>query len=152
MSILSSLGIGPSEAVKAATDAVNAGADVVERWAPGVSKQHDMAAADLAADAKNTAEARTYNPTTTVAGTGLLANITNTVNVLIDALNRLIRPGVAILLIGGTFGFWGLRVTTTDPVVLGWCESVVGFYFGVRAVTRDLPALLVALKQIRSSK
>jgi hypothetical protein len=150
MSILSKLGLGPSDAVKAVTDAVNAGADVVERWHPSEKAKHDMNAEDLAATAKNTQEARAYNPTSTVAGGGLLATIANATNVFVDAVNRLIRPGVAILLIGSTFGLWDVSVTTNDPVVLGWTEAVVGFYFGVRTITNDIPRLLLALKQLRS--
>lgn len=149
MGLLSKLGLGPTEAAKAVTDVVEAGADIVERWLPSEKAKHDMQLEDLDAQAKHTQEARVYDPRTEVTGTGWLATAGQIGNAMIDGLNRLIRPGVAILLIGSTFGLWDVHVTTTDPVVLGWTEAVVGFYFGVRTVVYDIPKLLKAMKELR---
>lgn len=149
MGFLSKLGIGPQDAAQAVSDVVKTGADVVERWLPSEKAKHDMALEDLGAQAKNTQEARAYDPRTEIQGTGWLATAGQIGNAMIDGLNRLIRPGVAILLIGSTFGLWDVHVTTTDPVVLGWTEAVVGFYFGVRTVVYDIPKLLAAMKDLR---
>ena len=125
-------------------DVAERGADIVERWKPSEKAKHDMGREDFADQSKATAEARTYEPKTTGADV-----VSTWVNVGVDALNRLIRPAVAVLLIGSTFGLWDVHVTTQDPVVLGWTEAVVGFYFGVRTVTADIPRLLAALKALR---
>jgi hypothetical protein len=147
MGILSKLGIGPKEAADAVGSVVDKAADTVERFKGSDRQDHAQQRENFGDAAKATDDARKYDPRTT--GTQFISEV---VNVSVDALNRLIRPGVAILLIGGTFGMWDLAVTTTDPIVLGWTESVVGFYFGVRAITQDLPRLLAALKSLRSAK
>lgn len=147
MGLLSKLGIGPKEAAEAVGSVVDKAADTVERFKGSDRQEHAQARENFTDKSKATAEARAYDPRTT--GTHFVSEV---INVIVDALNRLIRPGVAILLIGGTFGMWDLAVTTSDPIVLGWTEAVVGFYFGVRAITQDLPRLLQALKQLRSSK
>lgn len=147
MGLLSKLGIGPKDAADVVMDVAERGADIVERWKPSDKAKHEMQQEDLAADAKYTQEARVYDPRTN----GLTA-VSEWINVGVDALNRLIRPGVAIILIGGTFGMWDLAVTTTDPVVLGWTEAVVGFYFGVRTVVHDLPKFIKAIKDIASAR
>lgn len=145
MSLLSKLGIGPKDAAETVVKTAEGVADIVERWKPSEKAKHDMREETLGNEAKYTADARTYEPKTTGSDT-----VSTWVNVFVDALNRLIRPAVAILLVGATFGVWDLHVTTTDPVVLGWTEAVVGFYFGVRAVTQDIPRLLAAIKALRS--
>lgn len=147
MSLLSKLGIGPKDAAEAVGKVVDKAADTVERFNGSERQDHDHARENFGDASKATAEARTYDPRTTGQNV-----VSEWVNVGVDALNRLIRPAVAILLIGGTFGVWNLAVTTTDPIVLGWTESVVGFYFGVRAITQDLPRLLAALKSLRSNQ
>jgi hypothetical protein len=146
MSLLKKLGLGPKDAAEAVVETAEGVADIVERWKPSEKAKHDMQRETFSDEAKATDEARQYDPRT--VGTNVFSEW---VNVGVDALNRLIRPGVAIILVGGTFGLWELRVETTDPIVLGWTQLVVGFYFGVRAITQDLPALLKALKNLRNS-
>lgn len=147
MSILKKLGLGPKDAADAVVETAEGVADIVERWKPSEKAKHEMKRENLKDEAQYTQEARSYDPRTT--GTD---KFSEWVNVFVDALNRLIRPGAAILLLGGTFGAWDLQVQTVDPVVLGWTEAVVGFYFGVRAITQDLPRLLKALKDLRNAK
>lgn len=146
MSIFSKLGIGPKEAAEGVGKIVDKAADTVERFKGSERQDHQFARDNLGDQTKATADARTYDPRTTGQNV-----VSEWINVVVDALNRLIRPAVAILLLGGTFGMWNLAVTTSDPIVLGWTEAVVGFYFGVRAITQDLPRLLAALKSLRSN-
>lgn len=146
MSLLSKLGIGPKEAAEGVGKVVDKAADTYERFKGSERQDHQHARENFGDASKATDEARKYDPRTT--GNNV---VSEWINVVVDALNRLIRPMVAILLIGGTFGMWNLSVTTTDPIVLGWTEAVVGFYFGVRAITQDLPRLLAALKALRSN-
>lgn len=147
MSLLKKLGLGPKDAAEAVVDTAEGVADIVERWKPSEKAKHDMAREDLSDNAKYVEEARKYEPKTTGASA-----FSEWVNVSIDGINRLIRPGVAIILIGGVFGAWNLNVETTDPVVLGWAEQVVIFYFGARTVVKDIPRLLKALKELRDAR
>jgi hypothetical protein len=147
MGLLSKLGLGPKDAAEAVTEIAEAGADIVERWKPSERAKHDMGREKFGDAVSATEQARQYEPRTTASDT-----FSTWINVVVDAIIRMIRPGVAILLIGATFGMWNVSVVTNDPIVLGWTEAVVGFYFGVRAITQDLPSLILALRQLRSSK
>lgn len=144
MSLLKKLGLGPKDAADAVIETAEGVADIVERWKPSEKAKHDMHSAEMEQRAKFTEQARAYDPRSEAQD-----KVSSWINVGVDALNRLIRPAVAILLVGATFGVWDLRVTTADPIVLGWTELVVGFYFGVRALTQDLPSMLKALKQLK---
>lgn len=144
---LSKIGLGPKEAAEAVVDTAEGVADIVERWKPSEKAKHEMKRENLKDEAGYTEEARKYEPKTTGSG-----KFSEYVNVSIDGLNRLIRPGAAILLLGATFGLWNVQVETRDPLVLGWTEAVVGFYFGVRAITQDIPKFLKALASIRLAR
>lgn len=152
MSILSKLGLGPKDAAETVVKTAEGVADIVERWKPSERAKHDMAREDLGDQRTAAQEARAYDPRSSATSGSILGGISDIINVSVDATNRLIRPGVAVLLIGGTFGLWDLQVQTADPVVLGWTEAVVGFYFGVRTVVYDIPKLLVAIKALRSGQ
>jgi len=57
-----------------------------------------------------------------------------------DGVNKLIRPCLAVGVIGGLYGWWALPDITHLPEfysTLGY--AVVGFYFGVVSVVDDLP-------------
>ncbi|MGY6517455.1 MAG: hypothetical protein ACXIUZ_01955 [Lysobacteraceae bacterium] len=119
-------------------------ADIVERWRPSDAAKHEMTQDIQRLVNSSQAEARTYDPRTT--GNSLAAEI---VNVFVDGLSRLIRPVVTILLVGSALGFWALNIETVDPVILGWTETVLLFWFGGRALFKDLPATLLYLKGIK---
>lgn len=69
-------------------------------------------------------------------------------DVLVDAINRLIRPSVTIWLCGGLAGFWPLPKTgDVDPVILNVFWTVMGFWFGGRMLLKDLPAFLRELRR-----
>lgn len=126
---------------KAVTEVAGDVADIVERWAPGDESKNKMRLDIEAAVQKGVAEARAYDPRST--GGGWIGEF---INVFIDAVNRAIRPAVAIMLIGGVFGFWNLQTQTVDPIVLHWGEAVVIFYFGARSLVKDLPQMIEALR------
>jgi hypothetical protein len=119
-------------------------ADIVERWKPSDEKRHQMymEVNRLVQEAQK--EARGYDPRST--GGGMFGEITN---ILVDSVSRLIRPGVTILLVGGVFGWWGIHTSTLDPIVLGWGEAVIGFWFGARVLFKDIPQLILAVKASR---
>lgn len=141
MGILDKL-FGPGAVAAPLTEAAKTAADIVERWAPGDEKRHQMQQEVDALVAKARAEARSYDPRT-------LGNLpfTEVWNAVIDGINRLIRPAVAIGLLGGLFGWWPIAIHTVDPIIVTWSEAVFGFYFGVRTLTADLPRLLKELRK-----
>lgn len=74
-------------------------------------------------------------------------------NDLVDAFNRLIRPGITVWLLGGFVGWWHLpRPDMIDPFWLQVFLVVVTFWFGGRAILKDLPNLIKAIMAFRSIK
>jgi hypothetical protein len=141
MGILSTIagafGSGASEAVVKTVDGV---ADVVERWAPGDEKK-----AEMTVELNKLVEtARAYDPRT--SATGKTAEF---INVLVDGVTRLIRPGVTIVIFGGVFGWWGISVKSIDPFIVSWGQDLMVFWFGSRTVLKDLPVFLKMLKDLR---
>lgn len=149
MGLLSKLGVGPADAVKVVTDAAGDVADIVERWKPSEKAKHDMGLESQAADAKTTQEARNYDPKTTLEGSSLLALIVNSINVVVDAMNRLVRPTLAFTLMGSLFSWWEVKLNTTDPLMVEMSVAVFGFYFGVRGITEDLPKIIRVFAELR---
>ena len=61
-------------------------------------------------------------------------------NQLVDAASRLVRPGVTLWLIGGFVGWWKLPDPgSIDPYWLNVFMLVLTFWFGGRAILKDLP-------------
>lgn len=148
MSWLSKIfGSGAKAASDAVVDTAKGVADIVERWAPSDKAKHDMYMDIQKVMVEAQANARAYDPRTTATG-----RAAEFLNVLVDAVCRLIRPGVTILIVGGVFGWWEIQTQTLDPLVLSWGESVIGFWFGIRAITRDIPSLLKMLVELKRGK
>jgi hypothetical protein len=119
-------------------------ADIVERWAPSDAAKHQMYLDVQKVVQDGAASARQYDPRTT--GGGIVGEL---INIVVDAIARMIRPGVTILLIGGVFGWWSVATQTLDPVVLGWGEAVIVYWFGARTLFKDIPSLIKAIQKIR---
>lgn len=65
---------------------------------------------------------------------------------LVDGINRLVRPTVAIAVIGSWFGWWRLPAIDTLTAAqqqITWL--IVTFYFGGRALTKDVPQAVAFL-------
>lgn len=139
MGILSKLFGKPATGVaEAAVKTAEGVADIVERWKPSEAARHQMTMElhKLVNDAL--ANARAYDPRST--GGGVVGEM---INVLVDALSRLIRPGVTILLLGGTLGWWKLPPPASiDPMYMEWTFTVVAFWFGSRTIFKDIPTLI----------
>lgn len=133
-------------AAGAAVDVAKGASDIVERWVPSAAAKAEASLAIEKLVQESAATARAYNPTS-----GGDSRFMMVVNGLVDALSRLIRPVVTILLIGGVFGWWPIEVKNLDPVVLGWGESVMVFWFGARTLFKDVPSLIKAVREARRS-
>ena len=68
-------------------------------------------------------------------------------DVLVDGLNRLIRPGITVWLVGGFVGLWKLpQHSAIDPFWQNVFMLVLTFWFGGRALLKDLPAAIRAMR------
>lgn len=68
----------------------------------------------------------------------------------VDIVNRWIRPGMTLWLIGGMSGWWELPNTgSIDPVWFQIFLIVVTFWFGGRVLLKDLPAAVNAILQMK---
>lgn len=111
-------------------------ADIVERWNPGDEKKHQMSM-----DIQNLIQ-------TSVASARSLQLQTHDtwLDVVIDGANRAIRPFVTITFIGNLFGWWEIRPQGIDPLILGMTETIIIFWFGGRALLKDLPAAIAYMR------
>lgn len=92
-------------------------------------------------DVTDTASARTF------AQPG---NNSGLINNLVDAFNRLIRPGVTVWLIGGFSGAWKLPdIGSIDPVWFTIFTIVITFWFGGRMLMQDAPKMIAAIIALR---
>lgn len=135
-------GAAGTAAVGTVAGTVESVANVVERWKPSDKAKHEMAVEDAKIEDAGVAAARAYDPRS--GGESLYAQIINTT---VDGLNRLIRPGVTIVVFGGLFGWWPLQVTNIDPFVVSLAQAIALFWFGARTVTKDIPAMVKALRK-----
>lgn len=123
-------------------DAVKTGADIVERWAPSAEGRHEMAQEiDTAIESShNNARAHDKPP----------GNNRTKFDSFVDGINRLVRPVVTIFLFGGVANFWSLPETgKVDPIVLAWVGTIMVFWFGGRALFKDLPGVIKYLRATR---
>lgn len=68
-------------------------------------------------------------------------------DVLVDGTSRLVRPGVTLWLIGGFVGWWTLPKIETIPEY--WQNVfmiVLTFWFGARAILKDLPSAIALMR------
>ncbi len=67
---------------------------------------------------------------------------------LVNGINRMIRPAVTIGLLGGVLGWWALPDPKgINPIYFHFTEIVLLFWFGGRALFKDLPAMIKYLKK-----
>lgn len=64
-------------------------------------------------------------------------------DIVVDGLNRLVRPGVTLWLVGGFVGWWKLPDPgLIDPYWHNIFLIVITFWFGGRALLKDLPTAI----------
>jgi len=150
MGLLSKIfGTGPAVVAEGAAGAVvktaEGVANIVERWKPSEAAKHEMSMEINKLVNEAAASARSYDPRT--VGQSLFSEI---VNVTVDATSRLIRPAVTVALLGALVGWWDLNVVGIDPVLQVWTETVFMFWFGGRALVKDVPSFLAAIRKARA--
>jgi len=128
-------------------EAVKSGADIVERWAPSAEGKHEMAQEIDKSIESSHNNARIHD---TPAPPGTSRTWFDSV---VDGINRLVRPTVTLFLFGGVAGFWSLPTTgEVDPIVLAWVGTIMVFWFGGRALFKDLPGVIKYLRVLRKKK
>lgn len=131
-------GVGVGAAANGVIDAAGKAADIVERWAPSAEKKAELQLQIAKSIDDSVAAARAYDPRGTTA---------TWFDSLVDGLNRLVRPVTAMILLGCLFGWWQLPPPNSiDPEYWKLGEAVIGFYFGVRTVIKDIPASIAAAR------
>ena len=130
----------------AVTGIANTAANIVERWVPGDADKVKMQIDVQESIAKAVNEARQYDPRTQST-----RPVEEFINVSVDALCRLIRPVTTIVLLGGVFGWWNLQTKSIDPTVLTWGTAALGYWFGIRTITQDIPKFITAVRSARAS-
>lgn len=109
-------------------------------------------AADIADKAFHTSQERTETDQQDLASARKMQMTGHDtwLDVLVDGVNRLIRPGVTLWLIGGWIGWWQLpRPDAIDPFWQEVTLLVLTFWFSGRAILKDLPKALALLKGLR---
>lgn len=112
--------------------------DTVEKWNPGPVKKHEMSIEQLQAEDASQASARSMQQ----------ATHDDIFNRIIDGISRLPRPIIAFWAIGQLFGILvpPTHLSTLNPIVLNIVWTVVGFYFGIRTISQDIPKLINAIR------
>ena len=132
--VLTLFGLG-SKGEKSIVDTV---AEVVDNHKPGIVTQHKMDVEQTKVEDASQDSARKYD---TPSSDDLF-------NRIINGLNRLPRPLFALWAFGQLAGV--LPVPTAlliaPPIVLNIIWTVIGFYFGIRTISSDLPHLIKAIR------
>jgi len=118
-------------------------ADIADNYNPGEVTKHKMEVEDVKVGDDSQASARTFDPT---------AESTDWFNRLIDGLNRLPRPLFALWAFGELSGLLATPASLAmmNPVVANIIWTIIGFYFGVRTISQDLPKAVDSWLKIRS--
>jgi hypothetical protein len=105
---------------------------------------------DVADKAIDTAQERSERDTQDLDSARQFAGVSGqpgAVNQLVDAANRLVRPGVTLWLIGGFAGWWVLpRVELISEYWQNIFMVVLTFWFGGRAILKDLPSAIKLMR------
>ena len=121
------------------TNIVKQVTDVVDNYKPGEVTKHNMNIEEMKVEDASQDSARKFDAQT----------MDDTFNRIINGLNRLPRPLFALWSFGVLVGFFPIpAVLSTAPVlVLNIIWTVIGFYFGIRTISQDLPSLINSLRK-----
>lgn len=114
--------------------------DVVERWVPSTAKEHEMNIEQTKTEDASQDSARRMQ---------LTATHEDWFNRVVDALNRLPRPLFTFWAFGLLTGFIKTPSHLNDmhPLALNIIWTIIGFFFGVRTLSQDLPKLIQTLRK-----
>ena len=141
MGILSRLGtILAGGTAKAGLDVANGIANIVERWKPGAAKNVEFVK-ELTTLVNDSYDSARRHDAPMLSGV-------RWADAAVNGVNRLIRPWVTITVIGSLFGYWNLPPPqSVAPEYWIMIQIILGFWFGGRLVTKDIPAALGHLRR-----
>lgn len=67
-------------------------------------------------------------------------------NAFVDGFNRLPRPAFAIWAFGELVGWWNVAMATITAEKMNLIILIITFYFGGRALLKDLPSVIKSLR------
>lgn len=119
--------------------------DTAERWAPSEVKKHEMNIDKTKAEDASQASARAYEPKEATSKGVFILDLFNTI---LDCLNRLPRPILALWATGLLIGIIPEpgHLNYLHPIIFNIVWTVVGFYFGIRTISQDLPQLIKTIR------
>ena len=127
-------------AAEAGLGVANGISDIVERWKPGDAKNHEMAM-EISKLVETSYDSARKHDQPMNSGIPML-------DAIVNGINRLIRPWVTVTVIGSLFGYWDLPPPDQiDPEYWVMAKIILGFWFGGRAVFKDLPAAVRNLRK-----
>lgn len=135
--LLSLFGVGTRES-SGGTNVVGQVADVVDNYKPGEVTKHNMSIEDVKVEDASQDSARRL----------AFTSHGSWFDVAVDGLNRLPRPLFALWAFGILIGVVPVpaQLMAAPPLVLNILWTVIGFYFGIRTVSQDLPDLIKAVR------
>lgn len=130
---------------KSGKSIVETTADIVDNYKPGQVTQHKMQIEDVQVGDASQSAARNFQAQK-MGDTWF--------DVLVDGLNRLPRPLFALWAFCELSGILPVPpgLNTMHPIVLNIIWTIIGFYFGVRTISQDLPKIIESWKAMRDIK
>ncbi len=125
-------------AAKAGLEIAEGVANIVERWHPGDVKNHEMtmALSKFVSDSYDSARKHDLPMNSGIKW----------VDAAVNGVNRLIRPWVTITVVGSLFGYWELPPPQSiSPEYWVMVQVILGFWFGGRLVTKDIPQAIMGV-------
>ena len=111
--------------------------DTVEKFAPGIVKQHAMSIEDMKAGDESQKNAQQLQ----------LPTHSTWFDIFIDGLNRSVRPLFSFWVFGVLVGLLSTaHLSGIPPMAWNIIWTVIGFWFGTRMVFKDIPEALKAWK------
>jgi hypothetical protein len=119
--------------------------EVVERWKPSVAKTHEMNIEAVKVEEASQTSARQYEPSRSAYSGVFIIDLFNTV---VDCANRLPRPMLAIWALCILFGVLPepKHLEHLHPMTLNIIWTVIGFFFGVRTISQDIPKMIQIIR------
>lgn len=121
------------------TNIVKQVTDVVDNYKPGQVTKHKMDVETTKVEDASQDSARKFDAPV----------MDDIFNRIVNGLNRLPRPLFALWSFGVLVGIFPIPavLSTAPAIVLNIIWTVIGFYFGIRTVSQDLPALINSLRR-----
>jgi hypothetical protein len=134
--------LGGGGAPEAAGALIGQADEIVSRYAPGITGKDEMVKELLELGQAGYESARAHDQP---QNSGI-----KIVDALVNGVNRLIRPGITVGLIGGLFNWWALpSPDSMDDRYWDLLQIVLVFWFGGRAIFSDLPKAVSYLGGLR---